>query len=130
MDKKHTPIIVDGEIKDVPAAMLLTAIFAVLAIVALTGCTSTQLQTAAKYQSAVQAACDTAKAAAATPLATLALATVPNVAQAANLVASSCTTEEQIAALVNSPLSVAWIGTLSTTLKTGGKVVLPPPVAP
>lgn len=104
---------------------MLKIAFAGIVALVLSGCA-----TATKYQADVQAACDAAKAAAATPLATIAQATVPDVAQATNLVISSCTTEEQIAALVNSQTSVAWLGTLTTTLKTGGKTVLPPPVSP
>ena len=51
---------------------------------ALSGCTTAQLQTANKYQADVVAECDVAKAALANPLAVAAMATVPNVAQAAN----------------------------------------------
>lgn len=101
---------------------------------ALVACTSAQIAatsaTASKYQADVQAACNIAVAALNNPLATAAKDFVPAVAQAANLVTSSCTTEEQIATLVNSPTSVAWLGTLSTTIKTGGKTVPPAPVAP
>lgn len=100
----------------------------------LTGCTSAQISgavaTADKYQADVQKACAIASASAADPAAILLQASVPSVAQAVNLVKASCSTEEAVASLVLSPTSVAWLGTLTTTIQTKGAVVPPAPVAP
>jgi len=102
--------------------------FLLASCVALAGCTAAQIAQVSKYQSDVAAACSIASIAAADPLAVALQASVPAVAQAANLVKASCGTEQAIASLVLSPTSVAWINTLITTLKSGGKVVPPAPV--
>jgi len=103
-------------------------------LAALSGCTSAQIAsgvaTASKYQQDVQNACAIASASANNPAAVLLGASVPAVAQAVNLVKASCSTEEAVASLVLSPTSVAWLGTLNTTITSKGKTVLPPPVAP
>ena len=106
-----------------------------LALIAiLPACTSAQvandLAQASKYPAAVMNGCAIANASANDPAAILLQANVPSVAQAVNLIKASCSTEQAIASLVLSPTSVAWLGTLTTTINSGGKVVLPPPVAP
>jgi hypothetical protein len=107
---------------------------ALLACLALPACTSAQLASGvaqvSKYQSDVAQACAIASASASDPAAVLLQASVPEVAQAVNLIKASCSTEQAIASLVLSPTSVAWLGTLTTTIQSRGKVVLPPPVAP
>lgn len=100
----------------------------------LAGCTSSQIAsgvaTATKYQQDIANACAIANASANDPAAILLAAAVPDVGSAVNLVKSSCTTEAALANLALNPLSVAWVGTLNTTIKSGGKVVPPAPVAP
>lgn len=101
---------------------------------ALTGCSTTQIAsgiaTADKYQSDVQKACMIASTSANDPAAVLLAASVPAVASAINLVKASCGTEESVASLVLSPTSVAWLGTLDTTITSKGAVVPPAPTAP
>ena len=108
------------------------ALISLAIAVALSGCTSAQIAsgvaTASKYQADVVAACTVAQDAA-SAAGTLTLV-VPQVAAAASLVSASCGSEEAIAKIVLDPLTVAWLGTLTTTLRTGGAVVPPPPVNP
>lgn len=100
----------------------------------LSACTTAQVAstvaTVSKYQSDVASACSIASNAAADPLVLALQASVPDVAQAVSLIKASCSSEATIAALVLSPTSVAWLGTLTTTIKSGGKTVLPAPVSP
>lgn len=105
-------------------------LFAVPVVLALTSCTTAQVAQVDKYQQDVQTACSLAASSAADPAAVLLAANVPDVAKAVSLVAASCGTEKAVAALVLSPTSVAWLGTLVTTIKSGGKTVPPAPVAP
>lgn len=95
----------------------------------LAGCTTAQISQVSQYQQAVQNACTIASAAAADPLAAALVASNSDVASAVNLVKASCGTEEAVATLVLSPTSVAWVNTLTTTLKSGGKVVPPAPIS-
>ena len=100
----------------------------------LAACSSAQIASdlaqANKYQSQVANACAIASASANDPGALLLQASVPAVAQAVKLIQASCGTEQAVASLVLSPTSVAWLGTLITTIQSGGKTVLPPPVDP
>ena len=101
---------------------------------ALSACSSAQLAngvaTASKYQQDVANACAVASVAANDPASVLLAANVAPVAQAINLVRGSCGTEEALAKIALDPLTVAWVGTLTTTIQSGGKVVPPAPVAP
>lgn len=111
-----------------PAVKALT-VFLIVPALGLAGCTSAQVAstvaTVSKYQADVAAACSIAEGIATGPL-----AAIPVVSSAAALIHSGCDTEEAIASLALSPTSVAWLGTLVTTIKSKGAVVLPAPVAP
>lgn len=109
-----------------------TAILALLTLLPAcsTGQIASDISVASKYQSQVANACAIASASANDPGAVLLQASVPSVAQAAKLVQASCATEGAVASLVLSPTSVAWLGTLTTTIQSGGKTVLSPPVSP
>jgi hypothetical protein len=90
----------------------------------LVACTTAQIAKVEGYQAAVQNACAIAEGEAS---GSAALA-IPDVARAVMLAHSACDREEAIASLILSPTSVAWLNTLITTIKSGGKVVPPAPV--
>lgn len=83
--------------------------------------------TVAAYELQVRSACSQAVADTESPLGLLAQ-TVPPVAVAVGLVEASCKTEAALATLIISPTAVAWVNTLITTIRSGGKVVPPAPI--
>jgi hypothetical protein len=99
------------------------AIFLIFVSV-LASCTTAQVAQVASYQAAVQNACAIAEGEASGSVAMA----IPDVARAVMLAHSACDREEAIASLILSPTSVAWLNTLITTIKSGGKVVPPAPV--
>lgn len=94
----------------------------------LTGCTGFQ-SVVSKYETDVRNACLVFEAAANSPLGDLA-SSIPVVGSAISLGKSGCDTESAIQTLIGSPTSVAWIGTLVTTIQSKGTVVPPAPVDP
>jgi hypothetical protein len=102
-----------------------------ISCISLLGCSTGQIasveKTIAPYETAVRNACNTFNSIVDSPIGSLAT-DIPVVSTAIALGKSGCGTEAAIQSLLTSPVSVAWVNTLSTTIKSSGKIVPPAPI--